>query len=392
MSEQTRRDGATMLEEGTVWSDRNVTCGSSAPAERVPVVIIGAGQSGLSTGYHLARRGIPFVILDERERVGDVWRERWDSLRLFTPARFDGLDGMPFPASPDVFPTKDAMADYLESYARAFHLPVRHGVRVDRLTRDGDRYLVSAGSRRFEAEHVVVAMATYQKPRVPAFATGLDPRILQRHSSEYQRPSQMPPGDVLVVGAGTSGAEVALDLVRRDRHVWLSGRSPGEVPFRIDSPVGRRVLAPIVFRALFHRLLTVDTPIGRRARPQIISRGGPLIRARLRDLVAAGVETVPRVEAVRDGKPVLAGGRVLDVSGIVWCTGFHHGLTWVDLPVFEDDGEPRQYRGVVPGEPGLYFVGQHFLYAMSSTMIHGAGRDASRVAEAIGRRFTRAAA
>jgi putative flavoprotein involved in K+ transport len=390
MNMKSRRSGATMLEEGTAWSDMMSREGHSV--ERLPVIVIGAGQSGLSTGYHLARRGIPFVILDDRTRVGDVWRERWDSLRLFTSARFDGLDGMPFPASPDVFPTKDAMADYLEVYAREFQLPVRPGVRVDRLTREGDRYILIAGPRRFEAEHVVVAMATYQKPRVPAFAADLDPRLTQLHSSEYQRPSQVPDGDVLVVGAGTSGAEIALDLVREGRRVWLAGRSPGEVPFRIDSLLGRRVLAPIVLRGIFHRVLTVDTPIGRRARPQIISKGGPLIRARMRDLLAAGVESVPRVVGTRDGKPVLADGQVLDVSAIVWCTGFRHGLSWLDLPVFDGGGEPRQYRGVVPEEPGLYFVGQHFLYVMSSTMIHGAGRDASHVAEAIARRRMPAAA
>src|SRR5262245_39380711 len=124
--------------------------------ERIPIVVIGAGQAGLSVGYHLSRRGLPFAILDAHDRIGAAWRERWDSLRLFTPARFDSLDGMPFPASPHSFPTKDQMAEYLESYAQTFGLPVRHGVEVTRLTREGDRYLVEAGERRFEADHVVV--------------------------------------------------------------------------------------------------------------------------------------------------------------------------------------------------------------------------------------------
>jgi len=229
-------------------------------------------------------------------------------------------------------------------------------------------------------------MATFQKPRVPSFASHLDPQLAQRHSSQYQRPSQVPRGDVLVVGAGASGAEVALDMAHDGRRVWLSGKSPGEVPFHIDSGFGRRVMAPLFLRGLFHRVLTVDTPVGRRARPGIISKGGPLVRARLRDLVAAGISLVPRVVGASDGKPVLADGRALDVSAIVWCTGFDNGLSWIQLPVFEEDGEPLQYRGAVPGEPGLYFVGQHFLYAMSSTMIHGVGRDASRVAETIARR------
>src|SRR5256885_2103980 len=146
---------------------------SNQKTEYVQTIVIGGGQAGLSTGYHLARRGLPFVILDANQRVGDAWRNRWDSLRLFTPARFDGLAGMPFPGPPDVFPTKDQMADYLEFYAARFELPVRNGIKVDGLSRDGDRYVVTAGERRFEADNVVVAMAAYQVSKLPSFATEL---------------------------------------------------------------------------------------------------------------------------------------------------------------------------------------------------------------------------
>src|SRR6185436_5848326 len=169
------------------------------------VIVIGGGQSGLAMGHALAQRGKSFVILDAHARIGDAWRKRWDSLRLFTPARYDGLDGLRFPAPPHSFPTKDEMADYLEAYAKHFQLPVRTGTRVERLTREGDRYVVIAGGRRLEADHVVVAMASYQRPRVPAFAQDLDPRIVQMKSLDYRRPGQLPPGDVLVVGAANSG-------------------------------------------------------------------------------------------------------------------------------------------------------------------------------------------
>jgi putative flavoprotein involved in K+ transport len=361
-------------------------------AEQVEVIVIGGGQAGLSVGYHLSRLGIRFVIFDDRPRIGDSWRERWDSLRLFTPARFDGLDGMPFPAPPFSFPTKDEMGDYLEAYASRFRLPVRSGTRVDRLVRADGQYRVTAGGRTYEAPHVVVAMATYQKPRVPEFASQLHPEIVQLHSVDYRRPSQIPPGDVLVVGAGNSGAEIAMDLAKGGRRVWVSGRDVGEIPFKISHPVAGRVLAPIVFRLVFHRVLTMDTPMGRRARPSFITRGTPLIRTRKSDLLRAGVLRVPRTDRVSDGKPVLADGTELDVQGVVWCTGFHLGPAWIDLPVFGSDGEPRQVRGVVPGEPGLYFVGPHYLYAVSSTMIHGMGRDAKFVAEAIASRRAKAAA
>ncbi len=353
--------------------------------ERIHTVVIGGGQAGLSVGYHLARRGIPFVILEASPRVGDSWRERWDSLRLFTPARFDGLDGMPFPAPRHSFPTKNEMADYLEAYAGRFRLPVRTGAAVHRLRREGGRYHVAAGDKELEAEHVVVAMAVYQRPRVPSFARELDPGTVQLHSSEYRNLSQLRPGGVLVVGAGNSGSEIALEAARGGHQVWMSGRDTGHVPFRIEGRAGR-LLLPFVFRVVFHRILTVDTPVGRKARPKAVSRGGPLIRVKPEDLAAAGVRRVPRVSGVRDGQPVLEDGQVCPVSSVVWCTGFHPGFSWIDLPVFGADGEPVHQRGIVTTEPGLYFVGLHFLYAMSSTMIHGVGRDAERVASAIAAR------
>ena len=353
--------------------------------EQVSTVVVGGGQAGLSTGYFLARRGIEFVILEAHQRIGDSWRERWDSLRLFTPARFDGLAGMPFPAPSHSFPTKNAMADYLESYAKRFALPVRTGVAVRRLSRNGSRYVVETDDRVIEADNVVVAMATYQRPRTPAFAAELDPGIVQLHSSAYRNASQLAPGGVLVVGAGNSGSEIALEAARAGHPTTMAGRDTGHVPFRIERPVGR-LLLPFVFRVVFHRLLTVDTPIGRRARPKIISQGGPLIRVKPHDLEDAGVERVGRVTGVKEGRPVLEGERVLDVASVVWCTGYDPGFTWIDLPVLDQRGDPKQERGIVSASPGLYFVGLHFLYALSSTMIHGVARDAERVVKAIARR------
>ncbi len=176
----------------------------TAPSERYDVIVIGGGQAGLSAGYHLKQRGLSFVILDAARRVGDAWRQRWDSLRLFTPARFDGLDGMPFPAPATYFPTKDEMADYLEAYAAHFDLPVRSGVRVDRLSKAGDVFVVEAGGRRYEAGQVIVAMSKYQKPFVPDFAGMLDPEIVQLHSLDYRHPGQLRDGSVLLVGAANS--------------------------------------------------------------------------------------------------------------------------------------------------------------------------------------------
>jgi putative flavoprotein involved in K+ transport len=345
------------------------------------VIVIGGGQAGLSVGYHLARRGLRFVILDGHARIGDAWRRRWDSLRLFSPAKFDGLDGMPFPAPPNSFPTKDEMADYLEAYAARFELPVLTGVKVDRLSRIGERFLIQAGAREFEAAQVVVAMASYQRRRVPDFAGKLDPNIVQLHSVDYKSPAQLRAGGVLLVGAGNSGAEIAMELAPRHR-VWMSGRHPGHLPFHIDGFLAKVLLVRVIFRLLFHRILTVKTAIGRKARA-MPDAGTPLIRQKPKQLEAAGVRRAPRTVGVTEGRPLLDDGRTLDVANVIWCTGFDPGFSWIDLPIFDEAGNPRHEGGVVGEVPGLYFVGLHFLYAFSSTMIHGVGRDAARISDDI---------
>jgi putative flavoprotein involved in K+ transport len=356
--------------------------------ERVDTVVVGGGQAGLSVGYHLAQRGLPFVILDANERIGDSWRRRWDSLRLFTPARYNALPGMAFPGPPDSFSTKDEVADYLEAYAATFELPVRTGVRVQRLSRNGSRFVLEAGDRLVEADNVVVAMATHQIPRVPSFARELDPDIVQLHSGEYRNPSQLHEGSVLVVGVGNSGAEIAVEAVK-EHPTWLAGKETGHVPFRIEGTPARYLFLPLMFRVIGHRVLTVRTPIGRKMRPKLLSHGAPLVRVKPKDIAASGVESVPRVVGVRDGLPLLEDERVLEAANLIWCTGFRPDFSWIDLPVFsaeEERAEPTHQRGIVASERGLYFVGLVFLYAMSSGFLPGVGRDAEHVAKHIASR------
>jgi len=347
---------------------------------RVETVIIGGGQIGLMAGYYLAKSGRPFVILDANERVGDAWRTRWDSLRLFTPALLSGLPGRRLDMPNWSFPTKDEMADYLESYARDFDLPVKTGVHVDRLERVDGRFVVSAGDGVYEAENVIVATGAHNIPKSPPFATELDPRIVQLHSSAYRNPSQLQAGDVLLVGAGNSGAELAVELCRSHR-VFLAGPKIGEIPVKhgtLRARIGFRT-----FRFLGHRVIKKSNPVGRKLGPKLLSQADPLIRTRSKDLAAAGVERVPRVTGVENGRPALEDGRVLDVANVIWCTGFRTDFRWIDLPVFDEAGEPRHDRGVVESEPGLYFLGLLFLYALSSDVLPGRGRDAKYVAEHI---------
>ena len=353
----------------------------STATERVETVIVGAGQAGLSVGQHLARLGRPFVILDEHERVGDNWRRHYDSLRLYSPARLDGLPGMAFPAPPWSFPTKDQTADYLEKYAARFDLPVRGGTRVERVSRNGRGFEVECGERRFEAENIVVATGTFGGPFTPAFAADLDPEIVQLHSSQYRNLSQLRDGPVLVVGAAHSGADVAMDVAGEHRTI-LCGRDTGQVPVDLESRPGRVVWRLMSFLA--RRVLTLRTPIGRKMRLEVRAHGGPLLRFKRADIEAAGVErTTARAAGVRDGKPELDDGTVLEVANVIWCTGFKQDFSWIELPVAGEGGWPQEQRGVVPSVPGVYFAGLAFQYSFSSMLILGVGRDAEYIAKRI---------
>ena len=347
---------------------------STHATEEFDTIVVGGGQAGLAVGYYLAKQDRAFVVLDAQARSGDSWRNRWDSLQVFTPAKYSNLPGMRFPKSAGFLPSKNEVADYLEAYVIQFELPVRLHTRADSLTREGQHYVATAGTRRFEADHVVVATGAFQTSNEPEFAPKLDPEIVRFHSSAYRNPDQLQNGDVLVVGAGNSGTQIAMELATSHR-VWLSGPSHGHLP--------RRIFGLDIFWWLKRTgLLTLrmDSRAGRflAADP---SRGDPLVGITGEDLAA--VRRVPRTVAVEGGRPVLDDGRILDVANAVWCTGFKVDFRWISLPVFRDDGYPTHYRGVATREPGLYFIGLRYLHRMNSSLIGGVGADAEYIAQHI---------
>jgi len=346
--------------------------GQSA-GRRVGTVVIGGGQAGLAAGYHLARLGEEAVILDAEQRVGDAWRRRWRSLRVFTPAQHDGLPGLPFPAPRGSFPTKDEVADYLEGYAARFQLPVRSGVRVARLSRAADGYRLQTSAGELLAARVVLATGTHPVPHVPAFAAELPAAIRQLHSSEYQRPDALPPGEVVVVGAGTSGVEIALEVAAH-RPTTLAGRPTPHIPDWLLRYAGG------AYWWFASHVLTMRTPIGRKARRAIRGGGGPLIRVSVADLDAAGVRRVPRVAGVAEGRLRLDDGRLLAPAAVVWATGFRPDYSWVDFPLTDESGWPSGRRGVSDLAPGVYFVGVPFQFGLTSGLLGGMGRDAAYVA------------
>jgi putative flavoprotein involved in K+ transport len=343
-----------------------------AVMNRVGTVVIGAGQAGLAMGYYLRRADEDFVVLDADERIGDCWRKRYDSLRLFSLPRYASLPGLRI-GTRDC-PTRDEMADYLERYAVHPERPVRTGVRVTRLSRNDQGFVVETNAGTWHADQVVVATGMHTHERQPSFAGELDPAIRQVHSLEYRNPGQLADGTVLVVGAANSGTDIALEAVKTHRTL-LSGRHPGQVPVDIDSTTGHLFTPLVMF--LFKYVLTRRTPMGRKAIANAEHNGLPLTRNKLAHLDAAGITRIGRIEGVRDGRPVTADGDVLeDVNTVVWCTGSGPDHSWIDLPVFAADGRPRQERGVSPDEPGLMFLGLDFQYAIASATIQGVDRDA----------------
>jgi putative flavoprotein involved in K+ transport len=342
-------------------------------SNRYDTIVIGAGQAGLASAYYLQRARSPFLVLDGGGQIGESWLRRWDSLRLFTPVRYNSLPGLAFPGEPYALPVKDAVASYLEAYVGHFALPVRLNTRVSSLVTDADRFVVTTDGETFTARSVIVATGAYHRAYIPAFASALSPSLEQRHSSEYRNPSALPPGSVLVVGAGNSGAQIALELAESGRPTWLSGRDTGSIP--------RRVLGRDVYDWLWWTVMrpSVDSWVGRRLMGQLFA-GDPLVGFSRRALMIPKLTRVSRTVGVSNGHPRLDDGRVLeDVRTVVWCTGFWPDFGWIQLPVFGPEGYPQHRRGIVAAAPGLGFVGLRYQYRIGSSLLGGVHEDAEYV-------------
>jgi putative flavoprotein involved in K+ transport len=361
--------------------------------QHIETLIIGAGQAGLATAYQLGRLRRECLVVDGNARIGDNWRCHYDSLRLYSPARFDGLPGMTFPGDPWHFPGKDEVADFLERYAVELDLPVRLQTRVEKIEpREGGGFTAHLDTGTLDCENVVVATGSHggRTPNTPEPASSLDPGIRQLHSTTYKNSTQLQPGATLVVGASHSGHDIAYELGGHCPTI-LAGPDRGNIPVDWQSPTFKVAIPMVVF--LWQHVLTRRTPMGRRQMAEIRHHGAPTARVKSHHLAERGVERTEHkvTGASSDGRPVLADGRVLDVANVIWATGFRPDLSWIDAPITGDDGWPREYRGVVDGVPGLYFCGLSFQYAFSSMVLPGVARDSAYVAHRIAERAPRPA-
>ena len=342
--------------------------------DTVDVIVVGAGQAGLAIAWYLARLGLRFQLLEASAELGQSWRGRWDSLTLFTPAQYDALPGMPFPAPADTYPTKEPVADYLQAYADAFRLPVRLNARVTSLSRSGDGFEVRTADETFSARRVVVATGPFQVPFIPPAAGGLDSAVTQIHSGDYRNPQALPDGPVLVVGGGNSGLQIAAELSASRRVDVSMGTSPPILPQRL---AGRDLFWWLTRLGLMR--VPAESRLGRRVQ----ARGEFVIGTSRRRLKGAGVTFRPRLVGA-DGRTVrFADGSTLDVGVVLWATGYRSDYSWISIPGVVRDGRVAHRRGV-SDVPGLYFLGLSWQHTRGSALLGFLDEDASHIADRIG--------
>jgi putative flavoprotein involved in K+ transport len=342
--------------------------------EYVDVLVIGAGQAGLAVGWHLREQGITsFLLLDAGPEVGHMWRSRWDSLRLFTPAEYDALPGTPFPAPAGTYPTKDEVADYLRGYAAAFELPVRLNTRVTRLTKTGDTFHADTSTGPIRAGQVVIATGPFQTPAVPTLARHLAADVVQLHSADYRNPDQLPEGPVLVVGAGNSGLQIAAELAATRPVTVAVGTRPPMLPQRL---FGRDLFWWLSRLGLITK--TADSRLARRLQ----KKGDLVIGTRWRDLARLGIQVRPRLDDVDLSTAMFADGTVTTVAAVVWATGYRSDYSWLDIPGAVDDDKVANVRGIT-AIPGLSVLGLPWLHTRGSALLGYVKDDAAWLASHI---------
>jgi putative flavoprotein involved in K+ transport len=336
------------------------------------VVVVGGGQAGLAISYFLARQGRDFIIFEAANEPAAAWRQRWDSLKLFTPARYSSLPGLAFPGRPGSYPGRDDVIAYLTDYANRFELPVELNSRVHSLRRENGSYLLRLDDRTCTANQVVVATGPFQNPSMPALAEQLDPEVVQLHSTGYRSPHDIPDGTVLVVGGGNTGFQIAAEL-SASHQVHLSiGSRQKPLPQRI---LGRDLFWYLEATGLIRK--TSASRIGRR-----LAGKDTLIGSRPRAVRRRGVQLHPRAVDAAGSTVRFSDDTAVDVRSVIWATGFQVDHSWIEGPVFDDAGRLSHERGVT-GSPGLYFLGLSWQHTRGSALLGWVKDDAEHIAQAI---------
>ena len=343
-------------------------------AQHLDVVVIGGGQAGLTIGYFLRQQGYRFVILERASELAPAWRERWDSLTLFTPRRYSALPGLPFPGDPDGYPTRDEVIGYLERYAETFELPVELNSDVKQLDQGDDgRFRLALGGRTIIADQVVVATGPFQTPYVPKLSEKLSADLFQTHAVGYRKPGDVPKGTVLVVGGGNTGFQIAKELSATHEVALSIGSQQKPLPQRV---LGRDLFWWLTKTRLLNK--TVESRLGRK-----LSTRDTLIGSSPREMTERyGVQLKPRLVDAEGGRVRFEDGSEPEVDAVIWATGYRPDYSWIKLPILDEDGRPRHRRGVTE-VPGLYFLGLTWQHTRGSALIGFIKDDAEFIAEKI---------
>jgi putative flavoprotein involved in K+ transport len=356
---------------------RSATMGTGGPGDRaLDVLVVGGSQAGLAMAWHLARQGLRYAVLEAGPEIGHAWRSRWDSLTLFTPAQYDALPGMPFPAPADTYPTKDPVAGYLQAYASTLEVPVRLNARVTSLSRTEEGFEARTADQVFCAGQVVVTTGPFQTPFVPPAAQGLDESVTQLHSAGYRNPQALPEGPVLVVGGGNSGFQIAEEIAAAGRRVDLSIAT--KLPVLPQRLAGKDLFWWLTHLGLMR--VTTESRLGRR-----MSSREFVIGSSRRRLQAKGVRFRPRLTGTGARTAHFADGSTLGTGVVIWATGYRPDHSWIQIPGVARDGQIAHQRGVT-GVPGLYFLGLSWQHTRGSALLGFVGDDAAYLAGCVAAR------
>jgi putative flavoprotein involved in K+ transport len=336
------------------------------------VLVIGAGQAGLTLGYYLRQAGLPFVIVDAADQIGAAWAQRWDSLVLFTPRQYNAMPGLGFDGDPGWEPTRDEVISYLHRFATEHELPIELHSPVTALEERDGRYMAELPGRMIAADQVVVATGPFQKPRIPAFASSVAAEVYQTHSIGYRRARDVPPGRVVVVGGGNTGYQIAEELAADHEVVLAVGSRQTPLPRRL---FGRQIFWWLTRLGLLN--VSVESRLGKR-----FSRREALIGSSPHKAGRSGIVLKPRAEGASGRTVRFADGTATDVDAIIWATGYRPDYSWITPPVVDAEGRVRHRRGVTD-RPGLYFLGLTWQHTRGSALLGFVSGDARYISEQV---------
>ncbi len=336
----------------------------------IDVLIIGASQAGLAAAHFLKAKNISFLIIGKEKYIGEVWRNRYDSLVLFSPRRYSTLPGLALAGDPEGFPSKDEVAEYLESYANHFSIPVSLNTKVERLEKIDNKFMAKTSKGVWIANKVVIATGPFQKPFIPKIDGDLSNGVFQLHSLEYQRSSQLPDGNVLIIGAGNSGSQIATEL-SMSRKVYIS--TGHDIVF-----IPHQILKRSIFwwlDRLYLSKVSVDSKIAK-----YLQKTEPVIGMELKKLIEdSKVQVKERTVSFQGKEATFKDGTKMKVDTIIWATGFQYDYSWIDIPdVLDQQKKPIHHRGISPIK-GIYFLGLPWLSRVGSAQLNGIDYDAKRL-------------